>query len=441
MQSITVSPNSTTIYSVTLTSSSGCSSITTSDTIIVTPIVQATINGISAVCIGDSATLTANSGTSYLWSNGVTTQSITVNPSSSTSYSVSVVNNGCSSNSSVSNVIVNPLPTVQAGNDQTICDGTSTTLSANSGSGFAYSWSNSSIIGNTQSITVSPSSTSTYTVAVNDTNGCINSDQVTVNVTQLANPQIVGEDSVCQNSYNNLYSINSSNTNLVEWTVFNGDIQGLDANSKNVLVHWYGNTLPAYITVKETIAGSSCYKYDTLFIKFLNQSALDPTTINPLNPGSKILVASNNYPEMNWGYEVKNTGTPIYVNGHNQYYEYSFIDTINFYYWVEVGDGNGCLTKSYYNSYVYYLNLEERINTLNEINIYPNPVQDRIFIKGINNKISVKVFDQTGRLIDEYNMIKNEGNSIDVSNYSSGIYYLRFKTKKNIATHKFIKTP
>ena len=440
-QSITVSPNSTTIYSVTLTSSSGCSSITTSDTIIVTPIVQATIIGPSAVCIGDSATLTANSGTSYLWSNGATTQSITVNPSSSTSYSVSVVNSGCSSNSSVSNVIVNPLPTVQAGNDQTICQGTAISLSANSGSGFAYSWSNSSIIGNTQSITVSPSSTSTYTVAVTDTNGCINSDQVTVNVTQLANPQIVGEDSVCQNSYNNLYSINSSNTNLVEWIVFNGDIQGLDGNSKNVLVNWYDNTLPAYIAVKETIAGSSCYKYDTLFIKFLNQSALDPTTINPLHPGSKILVASNSYPDMNWGYEAKNSGATIYVNGHNQYYEYSFIDTINFYYWVEVGDGNGCLTKSYYNSYVYYLNLEKRINTLNEINIYPNPVQDRIFIKGINNKISVKVFDQTGRLIDEYNMIKNEGNSIDVSNYSPGIYYLIFKTKKNIATHKFIKIP
>ena len=440
-QNITVSPNSTTTYSVTLSSISGCSSITASKTIIVTPIIQATISGLSAVCIGDSATLTANSGTSYLWSNGATTQSITVNPSSSTSYSVSVVNSGCSSNSSVSNVIVNPLPTVNAGNDQTICEGTPTTLSANLGSGYSYYWSNGTFIGNTQSITVNPNITSTYAIRVTDPNGCRNSDQVTVNVTQLPNSQIFGEDSVCKNSYHNLYSINSSNNNLVDWSISNGEKQGLDGSSKKYLVHWYDNTLPAYITAKETVNGSTCYKYDTLFVTLINLSALDPTTINPIHPGSKILVAANSYPEMNWGYEAKNSGTMIYVNGHNQYYEYAFIDTINFYYWVEIGDNNSCLTKSYYNPYVYYLNLKEKSNPINALNIYPNPVQDKIFIQGVDNKYLIKVLDQTGRLINELSILNNTENSIDVSSYSPGIYYLVFKTTNSLTTHKFIKIP
>ena len=48
---------------------------------------QATISGPSSVCNGSSITLTASAGTSYSWSNGATTQSITVSPATNTTYS------------------------------------------------------------------------------------------------------------------------------------------------------------------------------------------------------------------------------------------------------------------------------------------------------------------------------------------------------------------
>jgi len=90
-----VTPLTTTIYSVTVTDANGCTSVT-HDTVTVTqlPVVTATS---SAVCWGDSSTLTATGGPTYHWSNGATTQSITVLDTVTTYYTVYVTANGCQS--------------------------------------------------------------------------------------------------------------------------------------------------------------------------------------------------------------------------------------------------------------------------------------------------------------------------------------------------------
>ena len=53
------------------------------------------------VCTGQSTTLTATGGGTYAWSTGATTASITVNPSSTTTYTVTVTNNGCTATDQV----------------------------------------------------------------------------------------------------------------------------------------------------------------------------------------------------------------------------------------------------------------------------------------------------------------------------------------------------
>ena len=50
---------------------------------------------------GQSTTLTATGGDTYLWSNGATTASITVNPTATTTYEVTVNKNGCTSKDAV----------------------------------------------------------------------------------------------------------------------------------------------------------------------------------------------------------------------------------------------------------------------------------------------------------------------------------------------------
>ena len=65
------------VYTVTGTSSEGCSS-SVSVTVIVSQLPNIVISGSTDFCDGGSTTLTASGGQSYLWSNGATTASITV---------------------------------------------------------------------------------------------------------------------------------------------------------------------------------------------------------------------------------------------------------------------------------------------------------------------------------------------------------------------------
>jgi len=72
-----------------------------------------TIGPDSEICDGESVTLTATGGTSYLWSNGENTAEITVNPSSPTTYSVTVADVCASGTGEVSvNVLSSPTPSI-----------------------------------------------------------------------------------------------------------------------------------------------------------------------------------------------------------------------------------------------------------------------------------------------------------------------------------------
>ncbi|MBK9105729.1 MAG: proprotein convertase P-domain-containing protein [Saprospiraceae bacterium] len=114
---ITVTPVGTTPYTVTVTNASGCTA-TASTTITVNPLPVAgiTVSETSgstpndgAICAGSSVTLTGTGGGTYLWSTGATTTSITVNPTMTTLYTVTVTSNGCTAAASV-NITVNAGP-------------------------------------------------------------------------------------------------------------------------------------------------------------------------------------------------------------------------------------------------------------------------------------------------------------------------------------------
>src|SRR5258706_358791 len=159
---ITVSPTVTTTYTVTVTDANGCSSsCSTIVTVNPVPICSITCPN-PVICIGGSATLTASGGISFLWSTGATTASITVSPTVTTVYTVTVTNaNGCTSSCSTT-VTVNPLPSCNiTPANPAICVGGSSTLTASGGTSFLWSTG-----ATTASITVSPTVTTTYTVTV-----------------------------------------------------------------------------------------------------------------------------------------------------------------------------------------------------------------------------------------------------------------------------------
>lgn len=184
---ITVSPVSTTTYTVIVTT--GCSA---SATVAVT--VQAnlvpSITGTTTICNGASTTLSTSGGGTYLWNDGTTNSSITVSPTTNTTYSVTVTNGTCSG-TAVQPVTVNQNPSPAIAGNKTICSGNSTTLTANAGG--TYSWNTTAT---TASITVNPLSNTTYTVIVT-TLGCTGSATAGVTVNPVPNPSLTGTNSIC----------------------------------------------------------------------------------------------------------------------------------------------------------------------------------------------------------------------------------------------------
>jgi hypothetical protein len=87
-------------------------------------------SGNTALCPGESVTLTSSAAPNYLWSNGATTQSITVPYSALGSYTVSTdVNTTCPGTSAPMNVTANVIPVQITSSSSSICAGGSVTLS------------------------------------------------------------------------------------------------------------------------------------------------------------------------------------------------------------------------------------------------------------------------------------------------------------------------
>lgn len=110
---INVCPVSTTEYFVTVTDLNGCQDVD-AVTVTVNPLPVANAGPDAAICLGDCATLTASGGLSYEWNTLETTASITVCPTDSTFYTVTVTGAGGCSATDVVEVIVNPAAIISA---------------------------------------------------------------------------------------------------------------------------------------------------------------------------------------------------------------------------------------------------------------------------------------------------------------------------------------
>jgi hypothetical protein len=176
-QSITV--NASGSYSVTATTAAGCTAVSSVTAVTVYPSVPVptiAAGGPLTFCQGGSVVLTSNASTGNSWSNGATTQSITV--LSSGSYTVTTSNGYCSATSTATTVTVNPVPatpTVTANGPLSFCSGGNVRLTSSATAG--NRWSNSST---SQSITVS--SSGTYTVTVTSSGCSATSSPVVVTV-------------------------------------------------------------------------------------------------------------------------------------------------------------------------------------------------------------------------------------------------------------------
>ena len=174
---LSVSPSVTATYTVTGTDL-GCSATATS-TVTVNPSPTVSVNS-PTICEGDAATLTATGGATYLWSTGETTDQISVSPVSSTTYTVTGTDLGCSttitSTVTVNQTTISLLPATAA-----ICEGESVSLSASGATSYLWSPATGLSSSSGNSVTANPDVTTTYTITGTD-NGCTDDETITVTV-------------------------------------------------------------------------------------------------------------------------------------------------------------------------------------------------------------------------------------------------------------------
>lgn len=175
------SPTTTTTYTVLVTDAALCTATSTVQ-VTVNSLPSIGISGTTTICNGGSTTLTGTGGSTYSWSTGVTTGSITVGPTTATSYTVWGTNAAGCSNTSVATVTITT-PAIGVTASTTICNGSSATLTGSGG--VSYSWSTGQVI---NSITVSPTTATSYTVWGTDGNGCTNT--ATTNIALFADPVV-----------------------------------------------------------------------------------------------------------------------------------------------------------------------------------------------------------------------------------------------------------
>ena len=200
---------STGSYTVAVTNSGGCSgtSLPTQVTISPVPVVTTTLSSSANICQGNTVTITASEGAAYLWSNGLTTRSITVGTAGN--YSVTVFDaNGCSASSTPVAVTVKqgalPTASITASGTTSLCEGEQVVLS--SAAAASYLWSNGET---TQSITVTQAGS--YSVRVTNSEDC-NAQSAPVAVTVKPAPTVnAGQDVVTCNTPVQLNAITNAN--------------------------------------------------------------------------------------------------------------------------------------------------------------------------------------------------------------------------------------
>ena len=174
---ITEVAQSSTTYVLNVVSPNGC---LLKDSVSVTIFNAAhSVSPDTGICLGESATITAFGGGTYVWNNSKTTSTITETPALTTTYSVITTSpNGCIFTDTVE-IYVN-IDSVTVSPDTTICAGTSLLLTASGG--VAYNWYPALGLANgtTSSPTVTPTISMYYYVDVTSSFGCTFTDSVYV---------------------------------------------------------------------------------------------------------------------------------------------------------------------------------------------------------------------------------------------------------------------
>lgn len=404
--SIVVTPSVTTVYSCVVTGTNGCSTLRTA-TITVGPATATITSNPVFLCPGTSSTLTATGSApgpfTYSWSTGVTTRTISTNITGV--YDVTVTNaNGCSAVQTYSLGSSTTLSLTATYDPTVLCAGNTATLHVTGAT--SYSWDTGAAAAN---VTVNPTSNTTYTV-----NGLVGTctGSTTVQVSVNVTPTVSALSSYSAICSGNSVMLTASGANTYTWlpSTLGQTVNMTPTISTTYVVRGNNPGCPS------RTAAVAVTVYSNPAISVSSSSA---TTC----AGEMLALAVFGADTYTW-----NTGSNASV--------YIVQPTITTSYSVIGASVNGCTTIA---TITQTVNVcagiqETGINTKAVLHVFPNPGKGNIRIELIE-EANCFLFDQTGKLLETF---KVDSGFMEISELSTGVYYLRANTSSAVYTQKIV---
>lgn len=420
------------------------------------------------ICFGGSTLLNAmTSGGSgiytYTWTSNPpgfssNLEDVTVNPTITTTYFVSIFDNFNTLQAQVQ-VVVNPLPIPNAGNDQTIAHGTSTVLTSMVTGGTppytAYQWSPESLVV-APTMWVTPThniyASQNFTMQVTDSKGCIATGQTVVTITGgplQVNPE-ADQPVICRNESTIIRAIpgGGSANYTYTWTSDPPGFSSVQQNPEvtptitttyNVLVDDGFNTINGFVTITVNqlphidLIPHNNPKVDIISIVEPYQIGIcvyDTITIDAGNPGMQYLWSNGATDQT---IELKTSGISFDVQSYS-------VTVIN--------NETQCSDSTSITAYFTFQNCSygiEENEKDNRMIVYPNPSTDgqfKIIIAELSGKMQLEVYSSIGKLLSSQTLKMNYGNRFEtvanLGHLSSGVYILKLTGSKTMILKRLV---
>jgi len=352
----------------------------------------------TSICDGNVLILNAGSGNvSYNWNNGLSSsQFFFVN--STGNYFVTIKDSNNCKNHDTINVVVNPNPIVNLGNDTSFCGNV---YYLDAGSGFvSYYWNN----GLSFNQVLQVNHAGIYNVMVTDSNNCKAADTIVINIMHVPFLSLGNDISICGNSITLNAGDNFTSYNWNNGLAFTQYYTIIQSGSYHVVVSDSDN----------------CKVSDTINI-ILNH--LPPVFLgNDFVAGNNQLIvldAGSGFSHYYW-----NDGS----TGQTMQFNTSDLGEGVFTFWVNVIDSNGCFNSDTIKITIDFSNSINNLDKADGQNVFPNPFHEKANITLNNSVVSsaliqLNVYDALGRNIPFD--ISSYGNTITVNatNQNRGVYY------------------
>lgn len=404
-------------YTVSLITPAGCTEIDSVDFgVELAPVVD--LGPDSRECY--PITLNANNaGSSFLWNNGDTSQTLTVTPP----YTgwVEVTNYlGCSARDSIV-ITAGVPPTVDLGGDKVLCDQSSIILDAGTQPmGSTIRWCTGSF---GQALLVT--SPGQHCCVVTDPDGCIGTDTIDITISALKID--LGPDPF----------------------LCDGETLDLDAEFPGAQYQWNTGARTPSIQVSSggiygvVISDSlGCIKSDSVTVTqrppYNAAIGFSPSATVPF--GDPITFSSTNNPtgtnSWTWFFGDGNSASGQTVN-----YTYASLDTFEVCLIMSDGICSDTVCDDAGN-FLVFIGIEEEMGI--SMGVFPNPTKDVVHVAAQlkeASELKLGLWDVKGRMLHQEAFSKGLtfDQSLNLSSYANGIYFLKIQTDKGTTFRKILK--